>query len=104
MNGDSTRDDVPMQERLIRGLFMLLFAIAFNIVEVVLLAVAVLQFLIVISTGTANDRLRLFGASLSAYAFQIFRFLTYNSERRPWPFSDWPPPSAPPSQDHGGHV
>ena len=36
-----------------------------------------------------NKQLSL-GASLSTYAYQVFSFLTYNSEQRPFPFADWP--------------
>jgi Domain of unknown function (DUF4389) len=41
-------------------------------------------------TGGRNARVLSLGASLSAYAYQIFRYLTYNSELRPFPFTDWP--------------
>jgi hypothetical protein len=80
----------PMRERWVRGLFMVLFAIAYNIVEILVAAVAILQFLIVLVTGRVNGRLRFFGAGLSAYAYRIFLFLTYCTEIRPWPFSEWP--------------
>lgn len=92
MSGEAGR----LRERLIRGLFMLLFFAAYNVAEIVLAAVMVVQFLIVLINGTVNERLQLFGASLSVYVYQIFRLLTYNTESRPWPLSDWPPPSETP--------
>lgn len=77
-----------------RLLFMLVFAVIYSVAEVVLTAVVVLQFLFVLFTGEKNDRLLSLGASLSTYAYQVFRYLTYNSEQRPFPFADWPTDSA----------
>lgn len=74
----------------LRGLFMLLFAVIRSVAEVVLGAVALLQFLFALASGAPNPRLTEFGGQLSAYLYQIFMFLTFNSERRPFPFSPWP--------------
>ena len=73
-----------------RLLFMLVLAVLYGVAEVVLSAVVVLQFLIVLFTGEKNARLLSLGAGLSTYAYQVFRYLTFNSEQRPFPFSDWP--------------
>jgi Domain of unknown function (DUF4389) len=73
-----------------RLLFMLLFAALYGVAEIVLTAVVIFQFLVVLFTGGKNARVLSLGASLSAYAYQIFRYLTYNSEQRPFPFADWP--------------
>ena len=74
----------------LRGLFMLLFAVISRVAELVLLTVAVLQFLWSLATGQSNARLRAFGESLSRYLYQVFRFLTFDTEDKPFPFSDWP--------------
>jgi hypothetical protein len=73
-----------------RLLFMLLFTVFYGVAEMVLTAVVVFQFLVVLLTGGRNARVLSLGASLSTYAYQVFRFLTYNSEQRPFPFADWP--------------
>ena len=73
-----------------RLLFMLLFTVFYGVAEMVLTAVVVFQFLVVLFTGGRNARVLSLGASLSTYAYQVFRFLTYNSEQRPFPFADWP--------------
>ena len=74
----------------LRGLFMLLFAVISRVAELVLLTVAVLQFLWALATGQSNARLCAFGESLSRYLYQVFRFLTFDTEDKPFPFSDWP--------------
>lgn len=73
-----------------RLLFMLVFAVLYGVAEVVLSAVVVFQFLSVLFTGSRNGKVLSLGSSLSTYAYQVFRYLTYNSEERPFPFADWP--------------
>ncbi|MBY4676986.1 DUF4389 domain-containing protein [Marinobacterium arenosum] len=73
-----------------RALYMVLFAIFYSVAEVVLAVVVIFQFLTVLIRGRRNERLQTFGQSLSSYIYQVLRFLTFNSERHPYPFSDWP--------------
>lgn len=73
-----------------RGVFMLLFAVAWSIAEVVLFAVVLFQFASVLFTRAPNERLQAFGRQIAAYVFAITLFFTYNSEDRPWPFAAWP--------------
>ncbi len=74
----------------LRGLFMLLFVLIYGITEILVAAVAVLLFFFVLISGKQNERLRDFGSSLSTYVYQIMSYWTYNSEERPFPFSEWP--------------
>ena len=83
-----------------RGLFMLLFAIIYGIAEILLVATTVFQFGCVLFTGRPNERARSFGEGLGRLFYQIVRFLTFNSDERPFPFSDWPG-DAPPADDGG---
>jgi len=73
-----------------RALFMLGFWIAYSVTEVIIGLIIVVQFLIVLFTGRANDDLLRFGNSLSAYVRQILRYVLFNSEYEPFPFSDFP--------------
>ena len=74
----------------VRALFMVFYAIAYAIAELLIWTVAVIQFLFVLITGRVNGQLLRFGNNLTAYVYQIIRFLTFNSEAQPFPFSDWP--------------
>ncbi|MBI1424928.1 MAG: DUF4389 domain-containing protein [Gammaproteobacteria bacterium] len=74
----------------LRGLYMLLFIVIFHVAEVVVGAVVLLQFLFTLFSGATNARLLRFGQSLSQYVYQILRFLSFNSEEMPFPFSEWP--------------
>jgi len=73
-----------------RALFMVLFAIIYSIVEIVIVLVAVFQFFCVLITGERNRQVLDFGQDLCAYVYEILRFETFNSERLPFPFAEWP--------------
>ncbi len=74
----------------VRGLFMLLFVAIYNIAAILIGAVAMLQFAWKLATGEPNPRLLSFGEDLSRYFYQILRFLTFNTEAKPFPFEEWP--------------
>jgi hypothetical protein len=44
----------------------------------------------VLFTGGANEPVLRFGRNLGAYIRQVLEFQTFNTELRPFPFSDWP--------------
>ena len=70
-------------------LFLILFAVLFNIVGMVVFVITVVQFLLVVLNGGVNQRLQVLGKSLSAYIGQIVCFLTFVSDDKPFPFREW---------------
>lgn len=74
----------------IRLLFMVLFVIFHYVVRVLVYLVAIVQFITVLCVNRPNENLLKFGQSLSYYSYQIFRFLTYNTNEKPFPFGAWP--------------
>ena len=75
----------------LRLFFMLVMALLYSVSRVVIGALVLLQFFWVLFTGRSNVRLLNFGQSLATYTYQIVRYLTYNTEERPFPFdADWP--------------
>jgi len=79
----------------LRLLFMIIVVFLYGISRIVVGAVVVLQFFWVLFTGNTNERLKGLGQSLATYTYQIVRYLTYNTDSRPFPFDDdWPPPTA----------
>jgi hypothetical protein len=81
-----------------RALFMILFGIIYSVAEVVLVAVVVIQFLFVLFTNEKNERLLGFGKELSTFIYQVFLYLTFNTEEKPFPFADWPKEAEPEPQ------
>ena len=73
-----------------RGLFMLLMGIAFQVCGTVLCVVTVIQFVIMLLNDTPNPRLASFGRSMGSYLRQIVSFLTFATEDMPFPFGEWP--------------
>jgi hypothetical protein len=78
------------RETWIRALYVILFALIYSVAEIVIIAVVVLQFGFVLISGDRNQKLLDFGASLSKFIYQILQYVTFNSEDKPFPFSDWP--------------
>lgn len=74
----------------LRFVFMVFFAIILGVVSYVITVLVVVQFIWALIAGEGNDKLREFGSALSHYIYQILRFLTYNTEDKPFPFNDWP--------------
>lgn len=73
-----------------RFALMLLFVLAFTIVELVIYAIAIFQVLHLLFSGTVHQELKAFAQSLSIYVFDITKFLTFASETMPFPFQPWP--------------
>ena len=88
--------DEQMKSRLtskdvwLRALYIAFFAIAWGLSEVLLVFSVIFQWLTVLVTGSANLPLLRFGQNLSRYHYQIARFVSFNTEERPFPFADWP--------------
>lgn len=75
----------------VRVLFVIFFIVVLHLIIgplIVLLALA--QGLFVVFTTKPNENLAGFGALLVTYVAQILNFVTFNSESRPFPFSDFP--------------
>ena len=73
-----------------RGLYILLFIVIYNIAEIVVYAVVILQFLFTLFGGDRNAQLQSLGKNLSTFIYQVFMYITYNSDERPYPFAPWP--------------
>ena len=74
----------------LRAVYMILFGVAFDLAELVVGAIALVQFLFALFSGRPVDRLALFGAQLAAWIGEIVAFLTFASEALPFPFAPWP--------------
>jgi len=87
---DEVKTHVMSTETWLRLLFMLLFAVISWVAKLVLIAVVIFQFLVKLFTGGMNERTLDLGGQLSSYIYQILNYLTFNTEERPFPFTDWP--------------
>lgn len=89
-------DHLTARATWIRLVFMIVVAILYGVSRIVVGAVVILQFLWLLFTGSTNERLTEAGQSLAIYTYQVVRYLTFNTEQRPFPFDqDWPRPDDP---------
>ena len=73
-----------------RGLLMILMALAYQLGSTLLFLLAVIQFVLALLSNTPNSRLMAFGRSLGRYQGQIANFVSFAAEEPPFPFADWP--------------
>ena len=84
-------ENVKSRSTWLRLFFMIVVILLLAISRVVVGAVVVLQFFWVLFTGATNQHLEQLGQSLATYTYQIIRYLTFNTDKRPFPFdTDWP--------------
>jgi hypothetical protein len=74
----------------VRVLYMFLFAVVFWIVSWALALTAIAQLLVRLSTGRASPELARFGGGLGRYTMQIIEYLTFVTERVPYPMGEFP--------------
>jgi len=89
--------ETPLEERLksrstwLRFVFMLIFYVLISLASLVGTVVVILGFLWVLFTGEVNKQLKQTGQSLAGYIYEIVRYLTFNTDDKPFPFGkEWP--------------
>ncbi|MFT6429453.1 MAG: hypothetical protein ACJAXR_002267 [Halopseudomonas sp.] len=87
---DAFKRAVTSADFWLRVIYTLLLALAWQVTELLLIAITLLQLGFRLFTGEAKPRLIGFGNSLSQYAWQIGRYVTFVSDQKPWPFMEWP--------------
>jgi len=101
---DDKAAEKPMEENLksrdtwTRLLFMVICYVLVSLASLVGSVIVVLGFLMVLFTGKVNPELRGVGQSLASYIFENIRYLTFNTDERPFPFGK-PWPSATSAED-----
>lgn len=85
-----TKKTLINSETWIRFAYMLLFTFLLMAARLIIFMVVVVQFLIVLVSGTDNENLRNLGQGLGKWVYQTVMFLTFNSDNKPFPFDEWP--------------
>lgn len=83
-------DNLKSQARWLRLLFMVGFSFAGYVSVLLIMLVAIIQIVHGFVTGESNQRLLQLSEGLNLFFFQVVQFITYNSDKKPFPFSDWP--------------
>jgi len=87
---DDISENLKQQSHWLRILFMIGFMVATYVSGVILFVVVVVQALFMLLTGKDNENLRKLGANIAEYVNEILLFLTYNTDRRPFPMAPFP--------------
>ena len=75
----------------LRLLFMAIYGVIAWLAGMVGLVIVVLGFFWVLFTGEVNRELRQIGQAIASYIYQIVRYLTFNTDDKPFPFGGaWP--------------
>ena len=102
---DNNETGVPIEENIksrstwLRLLFMVVFYVLASIASAVGSVVVVLGFFWVLFTGERNRQLQLAGQVIAGYIYEIIRYLTFNTEDKPFPFGNDLPPGKPTDAD-----
>lgn len=73
-----------------RLLYTIFFVIIAKIISLIICVVVIVQFLYSWIGGSLNEKLLSFSASLSEYAKELIVYISFNSDRKPWPIGEWP--------------
>lgn len=87
---DDIKDRLSSSSLWARALYMLFFAIVSAIARAIVTLVAFVQLVFVVLTGRAQEGMLGLGNNLSVYMAEIIRFLTFNTDEKPFPFGPWP--------------
>lgn len=87
---DDYKQNIKEHSTWMRGFYIVLFTIIYSVTEIVIVLVVLFQFLSVLLTSRTNDKLLSLGMNLSTFIYQILSYVTFNSDDRPFPFSDFP--------------
>jgi len=74
----------------LRVAFVAVFWVVFYLSQLVIAVVVAAQCAFTLIAGAPNPQLTAFGDSLSRYVQEILRYVTFNTDQRPFPFSDFP--------------
>lgn len=89
MIDDQLKESLMMKDKWIRLFFMVVYAMVNYVVQMLIWALAAVQFIFVLFTSKPNENLLRFSAGLTDFSYHIIRYLAYNVEEKPFPFSGW---------------
>ena len=82
--------NLKSESRWLRLVFMVLFGVVGYLAGLLAVWIGIIQAIHGFIMNEPNKRLLAFSASLNQFIYQVVGFITYNSDVKPYPFSDWP--------------
>ena len=89
--GNALEQNLKSRATWLRLMFMLVSILLLAVTSLVGTLVVVLGFVWLLFTGEVNRQLQQVGQSIAAYVYEIIRYLTFNTDEKPFPMGgDWP--------------
>lgn len=89
--GSPIEENLKSKSTWLRGLFMCIYLALIWLASMIGLFVVVVGFFWVLFTGEKNTQLQQVGQSIAGYIYEVVRYLTFNSDAKPFPFGEsWP--------------
>lgn len=89
--GNPIEENLKSRSTWIRLAFMAISALLLSVTSLVGSIVVVLGFFWVLFTGEVNRQIQQVGQSIAAYVYELIRYLTFNTDEKPFPMGgDWP--------------
>ena len=86
---EQLKNNLQNSNQWMRILYMVMFGLVLYFSLMVTGVIIFIQVLFALITGSNNENLRKFSADLTKYINQMILFLTYNDDRKPFPFAAW---------------
>jgi hypothetical protein len=97
------KEKLTAKDKWTRLIVMIIYAVVNYFVQFLIWIIAAVQFIIALFLGKPNKNLLAFSEGLSGFSYHIMKYLMYNTEIKPYPFSPWSeiakkpkPPKKPP--------
>ncbi|MBI4644480.1 MAG: DUF4389 domain-containing protein [Deltaproteobacteria bacterium] len=87
---EQTQTPVTRGQIAMRLLYTLLFVAVFCILKVIVYLTTLFQFVYLFITLQHSEPVRAFANKVVTYAYRVWRYITLNENRRPFPFTDFP--------------
>ena len=88
---------IERTDKVLRIAYSLLFALIISVLETVLGAIVIFQLLYsLVTKQEPSRRVADLGNRIAAYFYRMVRYLTHNTDERPFPFADFPKALEPP--------
>ena len=91
VEGGKIEEHLKSRTTWLRLLFMAIYWLLISLVGMVGTVIVVLGFFWVLFTGEVNRELRQIGQAIASYMYDVIRYLTFNTDSKPFPFGGaWP--------------
>ena len=87
---EDVKNNQESKADLTRVLYVILYLIISRIISMILFVIVVGQFIYSWVIGKPNEKVLVFTKSLAEYTKQIVEYVSFNTDKKPWPSDDWP--------------